>query len=232
MFHVIQSSNGSNSAKLFYSSIIDLQKNSDQIWLGIRKSFAYEIRRARDKDHVRCFSITNVSLEDIDKFCKFYQKFAINKNIVGCNRGKMMALADAGVLVLAGALHPNDDDVWLSAHAYICDGFRARLLYSGGNVDINLKDLRQLIGRANKFLHWSMIERFKYSGYREYDFGGISKSFALKQIDEFKEGFGGVESKEFNSIRGVSMIGKVAVSLFRLVSFAKVIWRNSWRIQV
>src|ERR1019366_1672486 len=103
------------------------------------------------------------------------------------NKQKLKELAKNSALVLSASSVEQKEEAWLSTHAYICDGQRARLLYSASNVSLLSKDDRQLVGRANRYMHWHMMMHFKGNGFHEYDFGGISKLSELKHIDEFKE---------------------------------------------
>ena len=89
-------------------------------------------------------------------------------------------------------------------HSYIIDreDKRVRLLHSASDFrSLSTSQERAIIGRANRFLHYSDIIYFKNNGFFIYDFGGISldKNDAEQlKISEFKRGFGGVLVEESN----------------------------------
>jgi lipid II:glycine glycyltransferase (peptidoglycan interpeptide bridge formation enzyme) len=149
-------------------------------------------------------------------FCSFFDAFASVKGIGLANRRKLELLAQAESLVLSFSIVTEKADQWYSAHAYICDGTRARLLYSAGNVTLEDSEERKVQGRANKLLHWNMIEHFKAQHFAEYDLGGISKSEVLRAVDDFKLGFGGREVVEYNCLVGITLVGKVTALVFFL----------------
>ena len=212
----LQSTKLSPLAEPFVTSIVDLNIDEDSLFKATKKGTSYEIRRARDKDLVVVTILDTPSDRDIAKFSLFYDSFASSKGLARSNKQKLKELAKNSGLVVSASSVERQNGVWLSVHAYICDGQRARLLYSASNASLIAKKERQLIGRANRYMHWHMMMYFKNSGYREYDFGGISKLPKLKNIDEFKEAFGGREVVEYTLVRGVSVKGKIVVLLFRL----------------
>ncbi|KYP13648.1 peptidoglycan bridge formation glycyltransferase FemA/FemB family protein [Flavihumibacter sp. CACIAM 22H1] len=54
------------------------------------------------------------------------------------------------------------------------------------------------IGKANKYMHYSMIRHFKNKGFQVYDFGGYSLPLdadfrKFSGVNQFKKNFGGEE---------------------------------------
>ena len=221
--YFIQSTRSFSHSEPFFTSIIDLRLDDDSIFKAITKEFSYQIRRARDKDFVTVAILNAPTDQDIEKFALFYNSFSNWKNVANANKQKLKTLAKKSSLVLSASSVAQNEGEWLSANAYICDGQRARLLYSARNVSPLLKDYSRLIGRANKYVHYYMMMYFKANGIHEYDFGGISKSKLpeLQSINKFKESFGGQEVLEFNLIKGVSTKGKIAVFIFRIMKKLK-----------
>lgn len=215
--YIVQGREKARNSVAFHTSIVDLRNERDVIYKAIKKGFSYEIRRAEMKDLIEVNVHDDPSPEVIGKFCQFYDAFAVTKKIRRANRTKLEALKLSSNLVISASF-TGSERAWVAVHAYICDGARARLLYSAGKSLHCSPEERQLVGRANKFLHWEMMCFFKENGYTEYDLGGLSKSKALREIDTFKEGFGGREVVEYNAINGVSVKGKVCVALFALSS--------------
>jgi hypothetical protein len=215
----LQTSQQCAASAPFFTSIVDLRIDEALLLKAVRKNYLYEIRRATEKDLVSASIINHPGEDDIRAYSSFYSVFAKSKQLAEANTKKMLELAKNDALVFAISHSPVDKQLWLCAHAYITDGHRARLLYSASNTETPEASDRQLIGRANKHLHWQAITHFKNAGYQEYDLGGISKSEELKQIDEFKEAFGGAEVLEYNLLKAVTLKGKLA--LFALNSLAK-----------
>ncbi|MET3130531.1 hypothetical protein AAKU55_000788 [Oxalobacteraceae bacterium GrIS 1.11] len=195
----------------FLSSMVALGDDEALLLANVRKGFAYEIRRAHERDLISPIIQAAPDDQQIERFCTFFDAFAAAKSLGPANHAKLRVLARSTSLVLAASVQEGRPEHWFSAHAYICDGMRARLLYSAGNVGLDDPEQRKVLGRANKLLHWNMIQYFKQRGFGRYDFGGISKSAALKAVDDFKEGFGGRELIEYNYLLGITPLGKLCV---------------------
>jgi hypothetical protein len=74
---------------------------------------------------------------------------------------------------------------------------RARLLLSG-SADRGDKQLRGVVGPANRLLHWHELLHYKTQGYRFYDFGGCDLDPASETypVTQFKLSFGGEVAEE------------------------------------
>lgn len=98
-----------------------------------------------------------------------------------------------GVIITAASA----DNKEVVYHAYIVDGKHARLWMSCSVFrDSDDKNFRAIIGRANKRLHYEDMLYFHNSGYKTYDWGGITSFDEPDGIDSFKMSFGG-ERKEY-----------------------------------
>jgi lipid II:glycine glycyltransferase (peptidoglycan interpeptide bridge formation enzyme) len=215
--YILQSRVAEPGSAPFCTSVIDLKQDEQDIFNAVKKSFSYDIRRARDKDNIRVTSFFSPDADTLKSFIEFYNEFATSKRLAVANAAKLEKLAAAGGLVITFACEESSaTELRLCAHAYICDGTRARLLYSAGNVQVTESAGRQLIGRANKLMHWKMITTFRDEGFLEYDLGGLGETSDVKSIADFKRAFGGKDVVEYNALHGVSLKGKSAVFLFRL----------------
>lgn len=207
----IQFSGASSGMQPFWTACLDLTQNESDLFLKISKNYRYEINRASQKDGLICHINFAPSADDVANFVCFYDGFAQHRGLNFANQAKLKAFRGAGNIVLTEVVSPSGGEP-LARHCYITDGCRARLYYSatvqrqeGGNEN------RQLIGRANKLLHWETIKEMKRSGITCYDFGGISKSEELKGIDDFKLQFGALERLEANAIIAASWLGRLAL---------------------
>lgn len=217
LVYCVQCSKPGPGCTEFYTSIVDLQQTPEALHNGISKNFRYDIRRA-EKDALRFDFIGAPTSAQINSFTAYFDTFALAKGIAGANRVKLFQLAQVNGLHLAW-VHGGDPERPLAVHAYIVNGERARLYYSGScAAHDEPAQLRQLYGRANKTLHWYCMQQYQSHGYRRYDLGGISMSEALKTIDDFKQQFGGVLVKEFNLIVAGNLAGRAVLALLQRIS--------------
>lgn len=214
---ILQSKHPAPGSVPFRTSVIDLRQDQDAIFNAVKKGFTYDIRRARDKDRIVVAASFAPDADARKRFVEFYKEFAARKQLAAANAVKLEKLAAAGGLVIAFACQADGpDDRCLCAHAYICDGTRARLLYSASNASMTAPQERQFIGRANKLMHWQMITAFRDKGFSQYDLGGLGDTPDVQSIADFKRAFGGTDVVEYNALHGVSLKGKSAVFLFKL----------------
>jgi lipid II:glycine glycyltransferase (peptidoglycan interpeptide bridge formation enzyme) len=98
-------------------------------------------------------------------------------------------------------------------HSYVTTCGRARLLHSASLFrESDDSAYRNLVGRANRLLHWDDICYFKNEGCRTYDLGGISmdkSNMETQAINKFKESFGAAVIKEYKSYVPASFKGLI-----------------------
>lgn len=165
----------------------NLCEDEGALFAKIAKNTKYEIKRAM-KENVL------VDKSDLNEFLPFFNSFAPTKNLKPLSLSNLKAYQD-NLLVTKAYL----DQKIFAMHAYVVDGnvaqSRARLLYSATvdrtlpNTDVNL------VGRANRLLHWEDMLLFKSLGFCLYDWGGIAQDAnnpATSGIDSFKSAYGGV----------------------------------------
>jgi len=174
-----------------YTKIINLQQTEEELLGGFDKNTSYEVRRASKEG----LSI-EVNVPEND-FLELYNSFAGKKNL-----GMVKDISTfRGHLQITGAFFENKPLVF---HSYILDKDkkRVRLLHSASALyEAENTSLKPLIGRANRFLHYTDMMYFKKEGFNEYDFGGYAKDTeneSLKGINKFKDGFGGELVEESN----------------------------------
>jgi lipid II:glycine glycyltransferase (peptidoglycan interpeptide bridge formation enzyme) len=208
----LQSKSAPQDAKPFMTSVIDLGKSESDLRINLSKTTLYEINRAQKRDGLKIDFLESPTDLEIKEFIGFFNVFAKFKGLAQANAGKLVALKDARALQIGKA---SNETTPMVMHAYICDGHRARLLYSASNPSLKSSDQRNLLGRANKLLHWNCIIHFKHAGFKEYDLGGISALPELESNNAFKRSFGGTEITEFNTLVGISNKGKFIAFLLR-----------------
>ena len=169
----------------FYTKVIDISAPVDAFASGFDSNTAYEIRRAI-KDGVTTAIETN-----LESFVNFYNLFAQTKQLPGLGSN---FTSYKSRLVITKAIY-NEQDVVM--HAYIIDVNlkRVRLLYSASLFrNEQSTQMKAIVGRANRMLHFEDMCLFKKQGYDVYDLGGYAyntSNEALKRINQFKDSFGG-----------------------------------------
>jgi lipid II:glycine glycyltransferase (peptidoglycan interpeptide bridge formation enzyme) len=179
----------------FQTLHIDLKKVSLEILNDFDKSTKYEIKRAM-RDNVQ-FSVN----DSHEYFINFYNEFAKSKNREFITQ-KDLDIFNANLLITSAS----HSDIVLVMHSYVLDteSEKARLIHSTSQYRSMLSaEDRALVGRANRFLHYTDMIHLKNRGFSIYDFGGIdmdAKDVNKTQISSFKLGFGGITVTESNFI--------------------------------
>ncbi|WP_059369039.1 peptidoglycan bridge formation glycyltransferase FemA/FemB family protein [Treponema endosymbiont of Eucomonympha sp.] len=200
----------------FYTLCINLTDPNDTIFAQFTKNTKYEINRAIKQDGIVMKTYDANQYQEI--FCDFFDEFAYTKNLDLIDRNEISRLVSHNMLTIRVALYKNNLTI---CHSYITANNRARLAQSASLFrESRENNFRNMLGRANRLLHWDDIQYFKKKGYRLYDFGGINKDLSNKEtlaINKFKRCFGGTELKEYKSLIPVSIKGLVYL-------WAKKIW--------
>lgn len=199
--------------------LINLEEEESKIYNKIHKNTRYKINRAHLRDELFYFELTNPTDSEIEEFKQFFNPFAKERNISFCDVNKLKALREQGALIIS-YITDRDEQV-LCYHVYLKDAYQGYLIYSASKR-YEKKDSSQhnLIGRANRYLHWKDIQSFKNKGCQWYNFGGkvIDKEDQGGQnVNNFKLEYGpittGFDSRTFYS---KSLIGKLGLLLLYL----------------
>ncbi len=173
----------------FYTKIINLS-DEEQIFKDFKPNTRNEIRRAIKEG-------TLFEIEDnIESFIDFYNDFSKAKGLYNISFHDINRFNQNIIITKA----VNKEGV-LAMHSYIIDNEikHVRLLHSSTSIKI---DNKSLVGRANRFLHFKDMMYFMNSGFNQYDLGGYAlntKDISLKNINNFKDSFGGelIENSNF-----------------------------------
>ncbi|WP_062428542.1 hypothetical protein [Treponema endosymbiont of Eucomonympha sp.] len=188
----------------FYTLCIDLTQSKDIIFAQFAKNTKYKINRAIKQDGIETADMTPAK----EAFYTFFDEFAMTKKLNRIDRNDIDRLIEHQMFVIRAALYKHEPVVY---HTYIIANGRTRLAQSASLFRKSAEpDLRSVIGRANRLLHWEDICYFKDLGYSVYDLGGINTNTANKEtlsINNFKECFGGTEVREYKSLIPVSIKG-------------------------
>jgi len=210
--------------KCFHTYVIDLTQNAEQLLKQLNEDTAYKIRRSRDRDKIVCKECDARNPAVLDHFEEMYNQFAAIKDLSPLDRARMNAMAAAGALDLSVAKDPQGNT--LVYHANHRNQERATELYLPSLYrKASDSATRNLIGRANRYLTWSDILRYKEQGLKSFDFGGWyagTTDQALLRINEFKRGFGGQVVREYQGEQIVSVKGWLVLKIARLLKRIKL----------
>jgi hypothetical protein len=192
-----------------HTLVLDLGLDEDGLLAQMGKDTRSKIRRAAERDPLQVSGTPAPTDADVDEFAAFYDRFAAAHTVAPAFRPRLQALARRGNLVLTAAAR--DDGEVLVRHAYVAVRGRGFMLYSGSLLaESEDSGARNLIGRANRYLHWHDIRLFKDRGFDIYDFGGLDveeRSPKTAGIARFKRGFGGEVRPVYSVTRARSLRG-------------------------
>jgi len=192
-----------------HTLVIDLAHDDDRLFEQMSKDTRSKLRRAMQKDLLQVAAAVDPSPGEVDEFADFYDGFAAANSVSAAFRPRLHALARHGNLVLTSVA--GEEREVLVRHAYVAARGRGYMLYSGSVLgESGDSAVRNLIGRANRYLHWHDIRLFKERGFDLYDFGGLDvdeRSPKTAGIARFKRGFGGEVRPVYSSTRARSLRG-------------------------
>jgi hypothetical protein len=195
----------------FYTIHIDLTRDEQALFADLSKTCRYKVRRAERED-LKEEAWMSARGEPVDEFIEFFDRFASEKGLAPIPAERVHTLADAGLLDLSRVTRHDDVLVW---HAYLRAGERARLLHSASLFrEHSDTATRNLIGRANRNLHWHDLLRYKEADIPLFDFGGWydgPDDEELLRINAFKEEFGGRVVREFHCAVPASVRGRMVL---------------------
>ncbi len=173
-----------------YTASIDISSDEEEFFSKFKKNTKYEIKRAK-REGVS-FEIEN----DLNLFYNYYNEFAKSKKLELLRYDTLLKYKNN--LIITKAVK---DGKILSMHGHIYDDKIAILLFSASLFRI-VKDNkeRNLIGYANRFLHYEEMIYFKSLGCKIYDFGGYAYNTDNKveqQINYFKDSFSCIPTKRY-----------------------------------
>lgn len=175
----------------FHTLLTDLNLSEEELYKKCSSTVRNEIKRAEREGVVNSFNTP------VDKFVPFFNNFAQAKGLKEIKESQMKSYGKH--LIITEAIYNN---IVLAAHSYIIDDELSRVrLYQSATQRFATDLDYNLIGRANKFLHYSDMLIFKELKYSTYDWGGIANNTtdsSLLGINKFKKSFGGAECIEYN----------------------------------
>jgi hypothetical protein len=204
----------------FHTRVIDLAQEQEELWKSLGKDNRYKIRRSEQRDRFLYLYWDRNSIDDnlLKDFFDFHDRFTASQGLKRISRTRVRSFAESGILDLSLVQLPDGSPlVW---HAHCCVHDRVCFFYGASLKNPNDTSYQSLLGRANRYHHWQDILRFKDLGLLIYDFGGWyagKTDQKLLNINKFKEEFGGQVVKQFKGFHGITLKGKLCVSLYKIL---------------
>ena len=206
----------------FDTLISDITKSDEEIKQQFSKNCRYYVNRASREDvTVKMYSGKEISDSQIIEFLNFFEEFWESKGSSLSNKDKLkrelMAYRDAGAFGITEAYVAGVTVVY---HTHIVDEEVVRLLHSASLFRLQEEDAnsKNLIGIANRYLHYEEMKYYKSLGKLVYDWGGAGMEEDVIHITEFKKSFGGesVTYYDFEQANGLmAKLFKLAVKILR-----------------
>lgn len=201
-----------------FTLVNDLAQDEEEIYSKISKNYRYEIRRA-EKEGI-LYSIIDKSYTSLkDEIILFKQTYEKMFQTKGMNNRFNLKLVEEGLKkdnILITKAYSSTNERCFIYHAYLVDGQSAMLMYSTSTLaDADDKELINMVGWANKYLHWKDMCYFKALDYKRYEWGGIGNPENLSGIAKFKKMFGGEVVCYNNYLKAVSPLGLIYLAIVK-----------------
>lgn len=162
----------------------DLTLSGEEILAGFSKQYRNQVRQAEKE------GVTAIYNRDIKTFVPFFNEFAKTKNISLTSERRLEEMGETLMLshaVLNGQV--------LVSHSYFYDQ-ETLVVHTYHSASVRFSDTidKNLVGKANKYLHYQDMLYFQSKGVKTYDFGGYAgpkDTRDLQGVNDFKLGFGG-----------------------------------------
>ena len=205
-----------------HTLLTDLTETEEEIKQHFSKSCKYKVNRAAREDvSIEILKDSEITDAIIDGFVEFFAAFWESKGSALRDREKLKdelkAYRAAKALSVGWAFVNGEKAVF---HTHVKDEEIARLLHSSslyrlqGDEEGNTKNL---IGMANRLLHFEEMKYFKKEGLKTYDWGGAGRGEDVIHITEFKESFGGVTATHCNFEQTNGVLAKLFKLLVKIL---------------
>lgn len=173
-----------------YTATVDISVEPDIFFSNFKKNTRYEINRAKREGIA--FEIE----EDIDLFFQYYNEFAKSKNLEPLLYQTLHKYREHMIITKA----VKDNQV-LAMHVHLYNNETAMLLYSASLFrKVSDNKLKNMIGYANRMLHYEEMLYFKKFGCKTYDFGGYgynTEDPVEQKINHFKDSFACIPKQRY-----------------------------------
>jgi hypothetical protein len=163
--YVMERKEKAASFEELWTFLLDLEKPEAELFSHVRKNTRYEINRARNKDNIEHTALLEKgekNEEKLNRYIAFFNAFADSKQRSRIRFSDLEQFYNNGTLCVRSASVGNEP---LTMHAYVISDNTARLYQSSSLFrDSQDGEYRNLVGRANRFLHWEDMLYVKRMG--------------------------------------------------------------------
>ena len=195
---------------------LDLTRDESTLLAGLSRNCRAALRRA-PRDEIADEVWSPASSRALQEFIDFFNRFAGGKGLAPAPADRLSAFHASSALDLSVATQDGRPLVW---HAYLRTPDRVLLLHSASLFrESSDSKVRNLIGRANRVLHWRDIVRYKEAGLPLLDFGGWypgTEDQQLLGVNRFKAEFGATLVREYHCEVAASNRGRLVLLARRL----------------
>lgn len=187
-------------AERFETLLSDLREDEAAILSHYSGNCKYKVHRA-PREGVVCTAKygKEITEQDIVVFTDFLEQFWASKGVSFHEKEKCRAMMRQYTSVGAFALTAASvGDKLLVYHTYVVSEKRARLYHSASQFRTDESITTNIVGFANRYLHYQDMLFFKKMGKEQYDWGGAGRTEDVESITRFKESFGGVPAVFYN----------------------------------
>lgn len=197
----------------FSTIVIDLSRPQEELQSNLKGHNRYKIRRATDKDELLYEFSNDGNWDAVRRFADHFDRCAALKHLPKASMERLRILAQNRALDVSFVSDKSGE--LLAASSYLLTPTRVRGLYAAAAFRATTDQSRRtVIGRANRYLYWKDILRFKEAGIRIFDFGGYytgNEDEERLRVNVFKAEFGGRVLHEFNCQQATSLKGRMAI---------------------
>ena len=202
----------------FFTLVTDLRPDAETLMAGIHKETRRQVRCSA-KDNLEIQVWDNREGSFLGDFLAFYNRFAAQKGRPELDISRLERYASLGRLDLSRVVSAEGEMLVYHAHDRVAE--RVRLMHSASQFRSSADGaFRTLVGRANRWLHWQDLLRFKAEGRVCFDWGGWYEGKDnpdLLSINQFKESFGGEVLHTYNGEILLSRKAKVFARIAKLM---------------
>jgi hypothetical protein len=197
----------------FNDGTIDLHKPLTEIFEKFDKGFKYEVRRA-EKENLTCAVLVNIDPGLLRSIFDQFNIFCESKNIPVIAFEFLQLYHAHHMLEISVA---RLDEIALQYHIYFVSEQECILLASFPSLNANVK--KNLIGFANRLLHWFDIQNAHNRQKKIYNLGGIGNSGLAdtQGIVKFKLEMSPDSKTYYHGIIPVTLKGKIFLKAKALI---------------
>jgi hypothetical protein len=192
--------------------LLDLSQTPEEMLSKMKSHTRYKIRRASEKDKLVYEYSNGKDGSSIGRFSDHYDHYAAMKGLPRVSRQRYAILAEQDALDLS-FMCDESGGILVASSCFVTPARVRGLHLAGAFRGTSDPSRRSLIGRANRYLRWRDILRFREKGIKIFDFGGWYRGTGdALRTNEFKAEFCGEVVEQFYWQRAMTLKGRLALA--------------------